>query len=81
MRDVEGHINAQKFTTLPGKLKPEFLVIPADGKRHTQWCWRKMKVAEAEVRLGKGQKHGHNKRAIATTGLHIKAATTALQLS
>jgi hypothetical protein len=51
----------------------EILVIQADGKG-IPMVLEEDEVAEAQVRLGKGQKHGHKKEAIVTTIYTIPAA-------
>ena len=51
----------------------EILVIQADGKG-VPMVLEQDEVPEAQVRLGKGQKHGHKKEAIVTTVYTIKAA-------
>jgi len=50
----------------------EILVIQADGKG-IPMVLEEDEVAEAQVRLGKGQKHGHKKEAIVTTVYTISA--------
>jgi hypothetical protein len=50
----------------------DILVIQADGKG-IPMVLEEDEVAEAQVRLGKGQKHGHKKEAIVTTVYTIKA--------
>jgi hypothetical protein len=51
---------------------PAILVIQADGKG-IPMVLEEDEVAEAQVRLGKGQKHGHKKEAIVTTVYTIAA--------
>jgi hypothetical protein len=63
---------AQKSPPCP-ESEAEILVIQADGKG-VPMVLEEEEVAEAQVRLGKGQKHGHKKEAIVTTGYTIKAA-------
>jgi len=63
---------AQKSPPCP-ESEAEILVIQADGKG-IPMVLEEDEVAEAQVRLGKGQKHGHKKEAIVTTVYTIKAA-------
>jgi len=63
---------AQKSPPCP-ESEAEILVIQADGKG-IPMVLEEDEVAEAQVRLGKGQKHGHKKEAIVTTFYTIKAA-------
>ena len=63
---------AQKSPPCP-ESEAEILVIQADGKG-IPMVLEEDEVAEAQVRLGKGQKHGHKKEAIVTTIYTIKAA-------
>lgn len=56
---------AQKLPPSP-ESEAEILVIQADGKG-VPMVLEEEEVAEAQVRLGKGQKHGHKKEAIVTT--------------
>src|SRR3989304_2769936 len=51
----------------------DILVIQADGKG-IPMVLEEAEVAEAQVRLGKGQKHGHKKEALVTAIYTIKAA-------
>ena len=62
---------AQKSPPCP-ESEAEILVIQADGKG-IPMVLEEDEVAEAQVRLGKGQKHGHKKEAIVTTVYTIKA--------
>ena len=68
--DVEGYY-AQKSPPCP-ESEAEILVIQADGKG-IPMVLEEDEVAEAQVRLGKGQKHGHKKEAIVTTVYTIAA--------
>ena len=52
----------------------EILVVQADGKGIPMVLEEKNEAVEAQVRLGKGQKHGRKKEAIVTTIYTIKAA-------
>jgi hypothetical protein len=63
---------AQKSPPCP-ESEAEILVIQADGKG-VPMVLEEDEVAEAQVRLGKGQKHGHKKEALVTTVYTIKAA-------
>ena len=63
---------AQKPPPCP-KSEAEILVIQADGKG-VPMVLEEDEVPEAQVRLGKGQKHGHKKEAIVTTIYTITAA-------
>jgi hypothetical protein len=63
---------AQKSPPCP-KSEAEILVIQADGKG-VPMVLEEDEVAETQVRLGKGQKHGHKKEAIVTTIYTIPAA-------
>ena len=63
---------AQKPPPCP-KSEAEILVIQADGKG-VPMVLEEDEVPEVEVRLGKGQKHGHKKEAVVTTIYTIKAA-------
>src|SRR3990172_2881759 len=63
---------AQKSPPCP-ESEAEILVIQADGKG-VPMVLEEDEVAEAQVRLGKGQKHGHKKEAIVTTIYTITAA-------
>ena len=63
---------AQKSPPCP-ESEAEILVIQADGKG-VPMVLEEDEVAEAQVRLGKGQKHGHKKEAIVTTLYTILAA-------
>jgi len=63
---------AQKSPPCP-ESEAEILVIQADGKG-IPMVLEEEEVAEAQVRLGKGQKHGHKKEAIVTTVYTITAA-------
>jgi len=63
---------AQKSPPCP-ESEAEILVIQADGKG-VPMVLEQDEVPEAQVRLGKGQKHGHKKEAIVTTVYTIKAA-------
>src|SRR3990172_4233771 len=63
---------AQKSPPCPEN-EAEILVIQADGKG-VPMVLEEEEVAQAQVRLGKGQKHGHKKEAIVTTVYTIKAA-------
>ena len=63
---------AQKPPPCP-ESEAEILVIQADGKG-IPMVLEEDEVAEAQVRLGKGQKHGHKKEAIVTTIYTITAA-------
>jgi hypothetical protein len=56
---------AQKSPPCP-ESEAEILVIQADGKG-VPMVLEEDEVAEARVRLGKGQKHGHKKESIVTT--------------
>ena len=62
---------AQKLPPGP-ESEAEILVIQADGKG-VPMVLEEAEVAEAQVRLGKGQKHGHKKEAIVTTVYTIPA--------
>ena len=62
---------AQKSPPCP-KSEAEILVIQADGKG-IPMLLEEDEVAEKQVRLGKGQKHGHKKEAIVTTVYTISA--------
>jgi hypothetical protein len=62
--EVEGYY-AQKLPPCP-ESEAEILVIQADGKG-IPMVLEEDEVAEVQVRLGKGQKHGHKKEAIVTT--------------
>jgi hypothetical protein len=70
-KSVEAYY-AQKPPPCP-ESEAEILVIQADGKG-IPMVLEEDEVAEAQVRLGKGQKHGHKKEAIVTT---IYTTTTA----
>lgn len=72
--DAEGveSYYVQKAPPDPEK-EAEILVIQADGKG-IPMVLEEDEVAETKVRLGKGQKHGHKKEAIATTIYTIRAA-------
>jgi hypothetical protein len=63
---------AQKASPGP-ESEAEILVVQADGKG-IPMVLEEDEVAEAQVRLGKGEKHGHKKEAIVTTVYTIKAA-------
>jgi len=63
---------AQKSRPDP-ESEAEILVVQADGKG-IPMVLEEDEVPEAQVRLGKGQKHGHKKEAIVTTVYTIKAA-------
>ena len=63
---------AQKPPPCP-KSEAEILVIQADGKG-VPMVLEEDEVPEVQVRLGKGQKHGHKKEAIVTTIYTITAA-------
>lgn len=63
---------AQKLPPCP-ESEAEILVIQADGKG-VPMVLEEDEVAEAQMRLGKGQKHGHKKEAIVTTVYTIQAA-------
>jgi hypothetical protein len=63
---------AQKLPPCP-EGEAEILVIQADGKGIPMML-EEDEVADAQVRLGKGQKHGHKKEAIVTTIYTIPAA-------
>lgn len=63
---------AQKPPPSP-ESEAEILVIQADGKG-IPMVLEEEEVAEAPVRLGKGQKHGHKKEAIVTAIYTISAA-------
>jgi hypothetical protein len=63
---------AQKSPPCP-ESEGKILVIQADGKG-IPMVLEEDEVPEAQVRLGKGQKHGHKKEAIVTTVYTIKAA-------
>jgi len=63
---------AQKSPPSP-ESEAEILVIQADGKG-IPMVLEEEEVAQAQVRLGKGQKHGHKKEAIVTTVYTIPAA-------
>ncbi|MCJ7432995.1 MAG: ISKra4 family transposase [Anaerolineales bacterium] len=63
---------AQKSPPCP-ESEAEILVIQADGKG-VPMVLEEDEVPETQVRLGKGQKHGHKKEAIVTTVYTIKAA-------
>jgi hypothetical protein len=63
---------AQKSPPCP-ESEAEILVVQADGKG-VPMVLEEDEVAEAQVRLGKGQKHGHKKEAIVTTVYTIPAA-------
>jgi len=63
---------AQKSPPCP-ESEAEILVIQADGKG-VPMVLEEDEGPEAQVRLGKGQKHGHKKEAIVTTVYTIKAA-------
>ena len=67
---VEGYY-AQKSPPCP-KSEDSILVIQADGKG-IPMVLEEDEVAEKQVRLGKGQKHGHKKEAIVTTVYTIAA--------
>ena len=68
--DVEGYY-AQKSPPC-SESEAEILVIQADGKG-IPMVLEEDEVAEVQVRLGKGQKHGHKKEAIVTTVYTIAA--------
>jgi hypothetical protein len=63
---------AQKSPPSP-ESEAEILVIQADGKG-VPMVLEEEEVSQAQVRLGKGQKHGHKKEAIVTTVYTIPAA-------
>lgn len=63
---------AQKSPPSP-ESEAEILVIQADGKG-IPMVLEEEEVAQAQVRLGKGQKHGHKKEAIVTTVYTIPVA-------
>jgi len=63
---------AQKTPPSP-ESEAEILVIQADGKG-VPMVLEADEVADGQVRLGKGQKHGHKKEAIVTTVYTIPAA-------
>jgi hypothetical protein len=63
---------AQKLPPCP-ESETEILVIQADGKG-IPMVLEEDEVAQASVRLGKGQKHGHKKEALVTTVYTIAAA-------
>jgi hypothetical protein len=63
---------AQKSRPSP-KSEAKILVIQADGKG-IPMVLEEDEVAEEQVRLGKGQKHGHKKEALVTTIYTIKTA-------
>jgi hypothetical protein len=63
---------AQKLPPCP-ESEAEILVIQADGKG-IPMVLEEDEVPEAQVRLGKGQKHGHKKEAIVTAIYTISAA-------
>lgn len=63
---------AQKSPPCP-ESEAEILVIQADGKG-IPMVLEEDEVPETQVRLGKGQKHGHKKEAIVTTIYTIPAA-------
>jgi len=63
---------AQKSPPCP-ESEAEILVIQADGKG-VPMVLEEGEVSAAQVRLGKGQKHGHKKEAIVTAIYTIKAA-------
>ena len=63
---------AQKSAPCP-ESEAEILVIQADGKG-IPMLLEDDEVPEAQVRLSKGQKHGHKKEAIVTTVYTIQAA-------
>jgi len=63
---------AQKSPPCP-ESEAEILVIQADGKG-VPMVLEEDEVSEAQVRLGKGQKHGHKKEAIVTAIYTIPAA-------
>lgn len=62
---------AQKLPPCP-ESESEILVVQADGKG-IPMVLESVAVPEAQLRLGKGQKHGHKKEAIVTTVYTIKA--------
>jgi hypothetical protein len=63
---------AQKSPPCP-ESEAEILVIQADGKG-VPMVLEEDEVPEGQVRLGKGQKHGHKKEALVTTIYTIKTA-------
>lgn len=63
---------AQKASPCP-ESEAEILVVQADGKG-IPMVLEEAEVPESQLRLGKGQKHGHKKEAIVTTVYTIKAA-------
>jgi hypothetical protein len=63
---------AQKSPPAP-ESEAEILVIQADGKG-VPMVLEEEEVAQAQVRLGKGQKHGHKKEALVTAIYTIPAA-------
>ena len=68
---VEGYYAQKSAPSLESEAK--ILVIQADGKG-IPMVLEEDEVTEEQVRLGKGQKHGHKKEALVTTIYTIKTA-------